>query len=61
MFQKDLFKDKVVLVTGGRSGIGYTIAEQFLQCGAKVWIASRKEEPLNEAAEKLRQLGPVSA
>ena len=57
MYQKDLFKDKVALVTGGRSGIGYGIAKQFLQLGAKVIICSRKEEPLKAAAEKLSAFG----
>jgi citronellol/citronellal dehydrogenase len=57
MFQSDLFKDKVVLVTGGGSGIGYAIAEQLLKLGARVFIASRKEERLSAAVEKLRAFG----
>lgn len=57
MYKEDLLKDKVALVTGGRSGIGYAIAEQFLQVGAKVFICSRKEEPLKEAAQKLQKIG----
>ncbi|RMG66186.1 MAG: SDR family oxidoreductase [Bacteroidetes bacterium] len=60
MFSQNLFQDQVVLVTGGRSGIGYAIAEQFLRHGARVFIASRKAEPLAEAAEKLAALGPCS-
>lgn len=58
MFKDKVFKDKIVLVTGGGSGIGYSIAEQFLQQGAKVYIASRKEERLQKAIEKLSKLGP---
>lgn len=57
MFSKDLFKDQVALVTGGRSGIGFAIAKQLLQLGAKVMIASRKEAPLAQAAEELRAYG----
>lgn len=53
MFQSDLFKDQVVLVTGGGSGIGYSIAEQFLKHGAKVIIASRKAEKIEKAVEQL--------
>lgn len=57
MYQKDLFKGQVALVTGGRSGIGYGIAKQFLELGAKVFICSRKEEPLRIAAEELSKIG----
>ena len=49
MFQKDLFEGKTVLVTGGGSGIGFEIARQFLNCGAEVYIASRKPERLEQA------------
>ena len=59
MFQENLFKDKVILVTGGRSGIGYAIAEQYLRLGARVFIASRKEEKLIPATEALNQIGPT--
>jgi NAD(P)-dependent dehydrogenase (short-subunit alcohol dehydrogenase family) len=57
MFVNTLYKDKIVLVTGGRSGIGFQIAKSFLQLGAKVIIASRKAEPLEKAAEELRAFG----
>ena len=57
MFANNLFKDKIALVTGGRSGIGYAIAKMMLQLGAKVIIASRKEEPLKKAAEALQEFG----
>ena len=57
MFAKDLFKDKVALVTGGRSGIGYAIAQMMLELGAKVMIASRKEDLLKQAADALGQHG----
>ncbi len=57
MYQHDLFKDKIALVTGGRSGIGYGIAKMYLQLGAAVVIASRKESQLEEAAKELSELG----
>ena len=57
MFGQDLYKDKVALITGGRSGIGYGIAKMMLQLGAKVMISSRKEEPLAKAAAELSAFG----
>lgn len=57
MFDKNLFNGQTALVTGGRSGIGYAIAKMMLQHGAKVVIASRKEEPLKKAAEELSAFG----
>ena len=59
MFAKDTFKNKHILVTGGRSGIGFQIAKDFLELGANVIIASRKEKPLAEAAKKLANFGTV--
>jgi len=53
MFAENLYTNKVALVTGGRSGIGYAIAKQMLSLGATVIIASRKEKPLQKAAEEL--------
>ena len=60
MFKSDTFKDKIALVTGGRSGIGYQIAKDYLQLGAKVIICSRKEDKLKAAAEELSQFGELS-
>jgi len=60
MYKQGLFNDKVVLVTGGRSGIGYGIAKQYLKLGAKVMIASRKEVPLKNAAGELSEFGTCS-
>jgi NAD(P)-dependent dehydrogenase (short-subunit alcohol dehydrogenase family) len=50
-------RDKVVLITGGSSGIGFMIASGFVQNGAKVYIASRKKKQCDEAAEKLNRDG----
>ncbi len=60
MFKSDTFKNKVVLVTGGRSGIGFQIAKDFLTLGAKVVICSRKEDKLKIAAEALARYGELS-
>ncbi len=60
MLRSDTFVDKVVLVTGGRSGIGFQIAKDFLKLGAKVIICSRKEDKLKTAAIELEEFGNVS-
>jgi short-subunit dehydrogenase involved in D-alanine esterification of teichoic acids len=39
---------RTAVVTGGGSGIGTMIASAYVQNGAKVYIASRKEEQLKE-------------
>jgi uncharacterized oxidoreductase len=42
-----------ILITGGGSGIGYAMAERFIQEGNTVIICGRREEVLQEAREKL--------
>lgn len=57
MFKPNLFKGKTVLVTGGGSGIGFAIAQQFLEYGASVFICSRKVDRIEHALQELRPLG----
>ena len=47
---------KVALVTGGATGIGYMITRALVSAGAKVYIASRKFEACQKAAENLAGL-----
>jgi len=42
------------LVTGGSRGIGLAIASGFAQAGADLFLCSRKQEHLDQAAEKIR-------
>ena len=49
-------KDKVVIVTGGNSGIGYFAIERFLKEGASVVMASRSKARAEEAIQKLNTL-----
>lgn len=57
MFQKDLFKGKKILVTGGGTGLGRSMTEKYLELGAEVVIWGRREAVLQETAEELG--GPV--
>jgi citronellol/citronellal dehydrogenase len=57
MFRDNAFKGKVVFVTGGGSGIGYSISKLFLELGATVFIASRKKEKIDKAVSELSAFG----
>lgn len=57
IFSPQLFTDHTVFISGGGSGIGKAIARAFLATGARVWIASRKEERLQEAVKELQEYG----
>jgi uncharacterized oxidoreductase len=45
-----------VLITGGATGIGLALAEQYLKLGNEVIICGRREKKLNEAKEKFPKL-----
>ena len=50
-------KDKVVIITGGSSGIGKALAEVFGLNGAQVMITGRNKEELNDALGELSKKG----
>ncbi|MFA5550779.1 MAG: SDR family oxidoreductase [Trueperaceae bacterium] len=55
MFKSDLLSDKVVFVTGGGSGLGLSMSRRFLELGARVVIASRRLELLQQEARNLME------
>ena len=50
MTDRQYFQDKVVVITGASSGIGLACARHFGSLGAKVVMAARRKEKLQEEA-----------
>ena len=55
MFDKNLLKEKNIVVTGGGTGLGKSMASKFLDLGANLVLTSRKENVINETAKELRR------
>lgn len=55
IFRPDLLEGRAALVTGGGSGIGYGIAGCLAAAGARVCIASRDLDKLEDAAAGLEE------
>jgi NAD(P)-dependent dehydrogenase (short-subunit alcohol dehydrogenase family) len=54
MLPNNTFENRVGIITGGGTGIGFGIARELARLGATVVIASRSEEHLGPAVEQLR-------
>lgn len=52
------YRDKVVFVAGGTSGINLGIARGFARQGAKLAVLSRNQEKVDAAVSELKGLGP---
>ncbi|MEX6690337.1 SDR family oxidoreductase [Danxiaibacter flavus] len=53
-------ENKVAVVTGGTSGIGFASAQTLINEGAKVIITGRRKNDVDSAAEKLSATGIVA-
>jgi NADP-dependent 3-hydroxy acid dehydrogenase YdfG len=54
---QDNIKDKVVVITGASSGLGEATARLLAQRGAKLVLAARRKERLDQLATELRSAG----
>jgi NAD(P)-dependent dehydrogenase (short-subunit alcohol dehydrogenase family) len=57
MFQADLLKNRAILITGGGTGLGRSMALRFAELGANLFLVGRREEPLAKTCEELRGKG----
>jgi citronellol/citronellal dehydrogenase len=57
IFRADAFADKVIIVTGGGSGIGRCTAHELASLGAQVVITGRKIEKLEKIAAEISEDG----
>jgi NAD(P)-dependent dehydrogenase (short-subunit alcohol dehydrogenase family) len=53
MLRDDALKGKVIVITGGGSGLGKAMTHYFMELGAKVAISSRDIEKLRTTAQEL--------
>lgn len=57
MLAKDTFKDKTVLITGGATGLGFSMGKMLIELGANLCIMSRKKDALDAAKKELQPHG----
>ncbi len=57
MFETGLLKGKNIIITGGGTGLGKSMATRFAELGADLVITSRRQNVIDETAEELRQHG----
>src|SRR6201996_5184723 len=56
MFNEQLLAGRRILVTGGGTGLGKSMAARFLQLGAEVHICGRRKSVCDETATELMDL-----
>jgi len=57
MFNENTLKNEVILITGGGSGLGLSMAKKFAELGADIAICGRTENKLKDATELLKKHG----
>ena len=55
LFRNNLFKDKVMIITGGTSRMLYQVAHDFMYLGGSVALVSRREVELDKIARRLTE------
>lgn len=55
MFQENVLKDKIIIITGGGTGLGKSMGTRMSELGAKLVITSRKQEVLDQTAREITE------
>jgi NAD(P)-dependent dehydrogenase (short-subunit alcohol dehydrogenase family) len=61
MYEKNLLKGRTILITGGGTGLGRSMALRFAELGANLFLVARRSEPLEETAKEIRARGARAA
>jgi NAD(P)-dependent dehydrogenase (short-subunit alcohol dehydrogenase family) len=61
VFQPDLLKGRAILVTGGGTGLGRSMAVQFANLGARLFLVGRRKQPLEETCAEIHRQGGAAA
>jgi short-subunit dehydrogenase len=54
---KNIFRDKVVIITGASSGIGEAAAREFAKNGSRVVLAARSRQNLSRITDEIKSAG----
>ena len=55
MLKEGSLQDKVILITGGGTGLGKSMGKYFMELGANLTITSRKQDVLDETAKEFSE------
>ncbi len=61
MYEKILLAGRVVLITGGGTGLGRSMALRMGELDAKIFLCGRREEPLRETCDAIAKAGGTAA
>jgi NAD(P)-dependent dehydrogenase (short-subunit alcohol dehydrogenase family) len=61
MFQSDLLQGRAILLTGGGTGLGRSMALRFAQLGARLFLVGRREQPLKDSCDEIHRDGGAAA
>jgi len=60
-FRRDLLESRTLLITGGGTGLGRSMALKCASLGAKVAVVGRREEPLKDTVGEIEKAGGRAA